>query len=51
VSKEELHAAFAKGWRIEVIEPSRFEVRPDLKDLSFSQGGPKAWLAVVRKVG
>jgi hypothetical protein len=42
VSKKELHAAFAQGWCIEVSEPLRFEVRPNLKDLSFSQDGPKA---------
>ena len=50
VSKKELHAAFAEGWVIESIEPTRAEVRPDLKDLSFSEGGPKAWFAVVRRV-
>jgi cyclopropane fatty-acyl-phospholipid synthase-like methyltransferase len=50
VSKEELHAAFAQGWSIESIEATRVEVRPDLKDLNFSEGGPKAWFAVVRRV-
>ena len=50
VSKKELQAAFAEGWSIESIEPSRYEVRPDLKDLSFSEGGPKAWFVVVRRV-
>jgi SAM-dependent methyltransferase len=50
VSKNELHDAFAEGWIIESIEPSRFEVRPDLKDLTFSEGGPKAWFVVVRRV-
>ena len=49
VSKDELHASFAAGWVIESIEPSRFEVRPDLKDLPFSPGGPKAWFAVIRR--
>jgi SAM-dependent methyltransferase len=49
VSKKELHAAFAAGWTIESIEPSRFEVRPDLKDLTFSEGGPRAWFAVIRR--
>ncbi len=48
VSKKELHDAFAKGWSIESIEPTRAEVRPDLKDLSFSEGGPKAWFVAVR---
>jgi cyclopropane fatty-acyl-phospholipid synthase-like methyltransferase len=50
VSKQELHDAFARGWFIESIEPTRAEVRPDLKDLSFSEGGPKAWFVVVRRV-
>jgi SAM-dependent methyltransferase len=51
VSKKELHDAFAEGWSIESVEPSRFEVRPDLKDLAFSEGGPKAWFAVIRRGG
>jgi cyclopropane fatty-acyl-phospholipid synthase-like methyltransferase len=49
VSKEELHAAFAEGWSIESIQPTRAEVRPDFKDLTFSEGGPKAWFVVVRR--
>jgi SAM-dependent methyltransferase len=49
VSKNELHAAFAEGWVIESIEPTRAEVRPDFKDLQFSEGGPKAWFVVVRR--
>jgi hypothetical protein len=49
VSKKELHDALAEGWSIESIAPSRFEVRPDLKDLTFSEGGPRAWFVVVRR--
>ena len=49
VSKQALHDAFAQGWAIESIEPKRYEVRPDLKDLTFSEGGRKAWLAVIRR--
>jgi cyclopropane fatty-acyl-phospholipid synthase-like methyltransferase len=49
VSKGELHAAFAEGWAIESVEATRAEVRPDLKDMSFSEGGPRAWLAVIRR--
>ena len=49
VSRKELDDAFAGGWGIESVEPSRFEVRPDLKDLTFSEGGPKAWFAVIRR--
>ena len=33
------------------IEPIRFEVRPDLKDFTFSEGGPKAWFSVIRREG
>jgi SAM-dependent methyltransferase len=51
VSKQELHDAFAGGWCIESLQPSRYEVRPDLKDLSVSEGGPRAWFAVIRRVG
>jgi SAM-dependent methyltransferase len=50
VSKKELHPTFAKGWAIESMEPSPFEVRPDLKDLTFSEGGPTAWFVVLRRV-
>ncbi len=49
VSKKELLAAFAQGWSIESIEPSRFEVRPDYTEFTFSEGGPKAWFAVMRR--
>ena len=49
VSEKELHDAFAQGWLIESIEPARYEVRPDLKDLTFSAGGPKAWFVVTRR--
>jgi cyclopropane fatty-acyl-phospholipid synthase-like methyltransferase len=50
VSKKEIEDAFAKGWKIESILPSRYEVRPDLKDMSFSDGGSKAWFVVARRV-
>jgi 2-polyprenyl-3-methyl-5-hydroxy-6-metoxy-1,4-benzoquinol methylase len=49
VSKREIEEAFAESWVVESIEPTRFEVRPDLKEFSFSPGGPKAWFAVVRR--
>lgn len=49
VSKQELREAFASGWTIESIQPSRFEVIPNLKDMQFSEGGPKAWFAVIRQ--
>jgi cyclopropane fatty-acyl-phospholipid synthase-like methyltransferase len=49
ISQKELHDAFANGWLVESIKASRFEVAPNLKDLTFSEGGPKAWFAVVRR--
>ena len=50
VSKKELNNAFVEGWVIESIEPTGAEVRPDFKEFSFSEGGPKAWFVAVRKV-
>ena len=51
VSQRELETAFAVGWSIESIEPARFEVRDDIPNLNFTPGGPKAWLAAVRRAG
>ena len=50
-SQQELHDAFAEGWAIDSIKPSRFEVVANLKDFTFSEGGPKAWFVVVRREG
>jgi cyclopropane fatty-acyl-phospholipid synthase-like methyltransferase len=49
ISQEELHGAFAQGWVMESVRPSRFEVVPNLKEFTFSEGGPKAWFTVVRR--
>ena len=49
VSAKEIQDAFAEGWKVESIEPSRFEVRPDLNDFTFSEVGPMAWFVVVRR--
>ena len=51
VSRKEIDTAFVDSWAVESIAPSRFEVRPDMKDFTFSEGGPKAWLVVVRRAG
>jgi cyclopropane fatty-acyl-phospholipid synthase-like methyltransferase len=48
VSKRELEEAFARGWTIESITPTRFEVIPEMKE-AFSPGGPKAWFVVVKR--
>jgi cyclopropane fatty-acyl-phospholipid synthase-like methyltransferase len=51
VSERELRDAFSGGWDVEEIRPERFEIRPDLEDITFSEGGPKAWFSVVRRKG
>jgi cyclopropane fatty-acyl-phospholipid synthase-like methyltransferase len=51
ISHWELQDSFAKGWVVESIRPSRFEVIQNLKDLTFTEGGPRAWLTVVRRMG
>ena len=50
VSSKEIRDAFAEGWVVESIEPIRFETRPDFKDITFSEGGPKAWFVVAVRV-
>ncbi len=50
VSAQEIRDAFADGWSIESVVPSRYEVRADFDEMRFSEGGPKAWFVVVRKV-
>ena len=51
VSRQELYDAFADGWEVESVQPARFEVNPEFTEVAFSEGGPKAWLAVVRREG
>jgi cyclopropane fatty-acyl-phospholipid synthase-like methyltransferase len=49
ISQKELHDAFSSGWKVESITPVQIEVNPNLKDFSFSEGGPKAWFAMIRR--
>jgi SAM-dependent methyltransferase len=51
VTRQELYDAFAGNWDVESITPVRIEVNPDFKGFTFSEGGPKAWFAVVRRKG
>jgi cyclopropane fatty-acyl-phospholipid synthase-like methyltransferase len=51
VSRDEIRVAFSDGWEVDEIRPARGEVRPDLGDVSFSEGGPKAWFATIRRLG
>ena len=38
VLKKELHDAFAQGWDIDSIQPTKFETRTDLEGLTISEG-------------
>jgi cyclopropane fatty-acyl-phospholipid synthase-like methyltransferase len=51
VSRRELSDAFADGWEVESIQPARIEINPAFTEVQFSEGGPKAWFAVVRRQG
>ncbi|MBL7043523.1 MAG: SAM-dependent methyltransferase, partial [Pirellulaceae bacterium] len=48
ISRDELREAFADGWIIESITPSQFEPNSE-SEKEFSDGGPKAWFAVIRR--
>jgi SAM-dependent methyltransferase len=49
VSRQELYDAFTEGWQVESVQPTQFDVNPESTELKFSEGGPKAWFAVVRR--
>jgi len=51
VTERVLRESFADNWVVEEVRPARFEVRPDLEGISFSEGGPKAWYSVIRRGG
>ena len=51
VTRQELYDAFADGWQVESIQPARGEVNPAFTAVTFSEGGPKAWFAVVGRKG
>jgi SAM-dependent methyltransferase len=51
VSWQELYDAFADGWEVEFVQPCQVEVNPEFTEITFSEGGPKAWFAVVRRHG
>jgi cyclopropane fatty-acyl-phospholipid synthase-like methyltransferase len=51
VSRQELYDAFADGWEVESVQPTQIEVNPQFTEVKFSEGGPKAWFAIVRRQG
>ena len=50
ITRQEIHDSFRDGWQVERIEPSRFDTVIAEGGPRFSPGGPKAWLATVKKV-
>jgi len=50
IRQDEIRAAFADGWTIESITPSQFGPSPN-SERKYGDGGPKAWFAVIRRVG
>jgi cyclopropane fatty-acyl-phospholipid synthase-like methyltransferase len=51
VSRQELYDAFADGWEVESMQPVQIEVNPAFTEVTFSEGGPKAWFAMIRRQG
>jgi SAM-dependent methyltransferase len=51
VSRRELYESFADGWEVESVVPMQVEVTPEFTQFTFSEGGPRAWFAVVRRTG
>jgi SAM-dependent methyltransferase len=49
VSRQELYDAFADGWEIESLQPVQIEVDPAFTEVTFSDGGPQAWFAIIRR--
>lgn len=51
VTEAELRTAFTgANWRIESIEPARYQVRTDIQKFAFSPGGAKAWFARIARM-
>jgi cyclopropane fatty-acyl-phospholipid synthase-like methyltransferase len=49
ISRQELLDAFADGWHLESLQPARFALNPRFTGATFSEGGPKAWFAIVQR--
>jgi hypothetical protein len=48
-SRQELYDAFTDCQEVESVQPTRIEINPEFTEIKFSEGGPKAWLAVVQR--
>ncbi len=50
VSRREIDEAFGDGWQVESVQPCRLEIHPEFTETSFSEGGPKAWFAIIKRL-
>jgi cyclopropane fatty-acyl-phospholipid synthase-like methyltransferase len=51
VSRQELYDAFADGWEVESFQPGRCEIHPEFTEVTFSEGGPRTYFAIMRRHG
>ena len=49
VSQREIRAVFEDAWTVEEIRARHADVRDDLPEISFTDGGPKVWFAIIRR--
>jgi SAM-dependent methyltransferase len=49
ITRDEIHAAFARGWEVVAIEGARFQTADHPEARTFTPGGPLAWLATLRR--
>jgi len=51
ITQAEFHDAFRDGWTVESIQESRFKTTDGPEAQTFTPGGPRAWLATIRRAG
>jgi ubiquinone/menaquinone biosynthesis C-methylase UbiE len=49
ISQQEIHAAFRDPWTVERIDETQFKINPQADPAHFSDGGPQAWFATIRR--
>ncbi len=50
ISQQEIHNAFQNGWKVQQIQPARFESVEVPSRMAINPGGPKAWLATIQRI-
>lgn len=51
ITQQEIRDAFRDGWKVDDIQPARFATSDHPEARTFTPGGPKAWLATIRRTG